>query len=152
METRGHFASYVGKGSGPADKRSDYWPSKDMVYPSSALRYTLINRGKSSLYNLKLDLEITYDEAVVNQSGFNQGNAVYHFLSAVSVDELIPSGLTSREGNFVFYVQNLSEDFVYVVPSEFVTIGGNQKVKIRQLGQILPLEPPKVWRHQDEKK
>jgi len=151
MEIMGRFASYVGTGYGPADKVSEYWPNKDMPHPSPALRYTLINRGKSVLYSVKLGLEITHDEAVETQNGFSQGNAVYHFPSAVSVDELIPYGLTSREGNFVFYVRNLSEDFVYVVPADHI-ITGNQKIKIRRLGPILPLEPPKVWSHSNEKK
>ncbi len=153
MEIRGRFPSYVGMGYGPANKRDDYWLSKDTEYPSSALRYTLINRGKFSLYNLKLDLEIIHDEVVAIPNGFSVGKSVYRFASAVNVEELLPYGLTSKkEENFVFYVRNLSEDSVSVVPSEFVTIGSNQKVKIRTFGNIFPLEPPKVWRHSDEKK
>ena len=141
MEVRGRFPSHIGKSYGPADKRSRFWPSENMPHPSPAIRYTLINRSQSILYNVKLALEITHDEAVAIQHGFSHGNSVYRFSSGVTVDELLPS----PEGKFVFYLRNLSEDFVYVIPADYVTTGSGQKMRIKTLGPLLPLEHPRVY-------
>ena len=149
----GRFPSNVHMSYGAADTRSEYWPPKEEVpHPSSAFRYTLINRGSSALYNLKLPIEVVHQEAIATDNGFRSGDVVYRFNSTVQVPELIPYGLSDREENFVFYIRNLGEDFLLVTPSNQITLDDGKKVKMRTVGIVYSLAPPKVLKDKDEKK
>ncbi len=148
MNIMGRLPSYVSKGYSSASVNTEQWSSPMPDSRFETFRYTLINRGKTVLYNLKLDFDIYHYESKKSGTEVGQGHDVYHFLSGVRVDELVPT----PTGNFVFYASNLSDDFVSVEPAKFLTNEHDEKINIRLLGQAFPMAPKFLLGDKDEKK
>lgn len=144
IDVMGRFPSYLGEGFRSADKLPGFWPEKDMEHSPEAQRYTISNYGNSMIYNLRLDFKIVHQETVQTGSSFASGKEVYESASPIVIRELIPYGLTPKDKDFVFYVRNLSEDFIGIEVPEVATLDGKRKIKIRKLGTSLPLTPPTI--------